>query len=262
VTALAFSPHGRFLASGSGATHYPRSGRGPHTIRVWDVLTGREVFHFQGHDSNVTSLAFAPDGSRLASGLRNSSVLIWDASLLARLPSPSKDLAADELTRLWTNLSGEDAARAYGAMARLAATPKQAVALLKSRLKPATAIDPELLRRLIADLDSEKFAAREAASRELERLGEEAAPALRRALADRPPLETRRRLEPLLRATQTLRSPEAIAQVRAVQALEHIGTVEARQLLETLTKGAPAARQTRAAEASLRRLPRSPIAAP
>ncbi|HEY7312524.1 MAG TPA: sigma-70 family RNA polymerase sigma factor [Gemmataceae bacterium] len=254
VTALAFGPDGRFLASGSGATHYPRNGRGPHKIRVWDVLTGREVFHFQGHGSNVTSLAFAPDGSRLASGLRNSSVLIWDASALTRLTSPTKEVADDELSHLWTDLTGADAARAYEAMARLAATPKQAVALLKSRLKPAAAIDEKQLHRLISDLDSGKFAVREAASRELEQRGAEAEPALRRALADRPSLETRRRLEPLLTAAHMLRSPEAIAQVRAVQVLERIGTAEARQVLEKLATGAPAARQTREAKASLQRL--------
>jgi hypothetical protein len=254
VTALAFSPDGRFLASGSGATSYPRNARGSHKIRVWDVLMGREVFHFQGHDSNVASLAFAPDGSRLASGLRNSSVLIWDASALAHLPSPSKKIADDELPRLWADLAAEDAARAYEAMAWLVSTPTQAVALLKSRLKPATAANPERLRQLIADLDSEKFAVREAASHELERLGDEAEPALRRALADRPSLETRRRLEPLLVAAHTLRSPETIGQMRAVQVLERIGTSEARQVLEKWAKGAPAARQTREAKAALDRL--------
>jgi hypothetical protein len=47
---------------------------------------------------------------------------------------------------------------------------------------------------------------------------------------------------------------ETLQAVRAVEALEHIGTPEARKLLETLATGAPEARQTRDAKAALRRL--------
>jgi hypothetical protein len=42
--------------------------------------------------------------------------------------------------------------------------------------------------------------------------------------------------------------------LRAVEALEHVGTPEARQLLEALSRGAREARLTREAQASLRRL--------
>jgi hypothetical protein len=42
--------------------------------------------------------------------------------------------------------------------------------------------------------------------------------------------------------------------VRAVAVLEDIGTQSTRRLLEELAKGAPEARQTREAKASLRRL--------
>ena len=51
-------------------------------------------------------------------------------------------------------------------------------------------------------------------------------------------------------------APELLRQVRAVEALELIGNVEARALLEVLAGGAPEARQTREARVALLRLKR------
>jgi hypothetical protein len=63
---------------------------------------------------------------------------------------------------------------------------------------PHEQVDDVQLRRWIADLDSDSFAVREKASRELERLGHAAAPALRRAKEDRPSPEQLRRIRELL----------------------------------------------------------------
>jgi WD40 repeat protein len=57
VIALAFSPDGKTLATGSG----------DKTISLWDVATGRELAVLRGHNSEVTALAFGPDGTWLAS---------------------------------------------------------------------------------------------------------------------------------------------------------------------------------------------------
>jgi hypothetical protein len=136
----------------------------------------------------------------------------------------------------------------------LAAAPDQAVSLLRERLKPAQAADPQRLRPLLADLDSEQFAVREKARRELAGLGDLAEPALRQALADKPTLETRRQIQALLdnlRAPVT--RPKLLQSLRAVAVLEDIATGEARRLLEELSKGAPASRLTREARASLER---------
>jgi RNA polymerase sigma factor (sigma-70 family) len=65
--ALAFSPDGRRLAGG-----------GRWTVRVWDVATGKEVGHFEGHRGQVTAVAFSPDGRRLASASEDSTALVWE----------------------------------------------------------------------------------------------------------------------------------------------------------------------------------------
>ena len=53
-------------------------------------------------------------------------------------------------------------------------------------------------------------------------------------------------------------SPDELRALRAVEVLEHVGTPEARQVLEGLTQGAPEARLTQEAKASLERLARRP----
>src|SRR5262249_46944277 len=137
----------------------------------------------------VTCLAFAPDGTRLAGGLRTGAALVWDVppGPHRRLPAPA--LAASRLEELWAGLGGASPSGAHAALWELAAVPGQAVPLLRERLRPVAAVGPRELARLVADLDGRAFAAREAASRTLERLGAQAEPALRQALEGRPSAE-------------------------------------------------------------------------
>jgi WD40 repeat protein len=241
---LAFAPTGRILAAGGDDPAVP--------IRLWDLATGREVLRLGGQRGSVTSLAFAPDGSRLAGGLRNGTALVWDVTSARKgaggLP---RMLTAGQLEGLWADLSDGKAARGYAALWTLAASPEKAVALIRTRVKPAAAVGAKDLARLVADLDSASFARREGAARELAKLGLQAEGALRRALADRPSAELRRRAKALLAAPA---SPEVLRRVRAIQLLEAIGSKGARQVLETLAGGAPAARRTREAKAALERL--------
>ncbi len=63
---------------------------------------------------------------------------------------------------------------------------------------PPAPPDARQLRRWIGDLDSDDFATRDRASQELKKRAHAAGPALRKALADNPSPEARRRLELLL----------------------------------------------------------------
>jgi HEAT repeat protein len=124
---------------------------------------------------------------------------------------------------------------------------------LRKHVKAVPPSDVKRLGQLIADLDNDDFAVRERAQRELERMGEDAAPVLRKALAGKPALEVRRRIESILKMARRL-SLETLQVVRAVEVLENIGTPEARELLKSLADGVPEAVLTQEAKASLERL--------
>lgn len=82
-------------------------------------------------------------------------------------------------------------------------------------------------------------------------------PELRRALEAATDLEVRRRLDDLLdRIPHPEMQPELLRDLRAVEVSERLHSVEARRLLEELTKGAPQARLTREAKAAIGRLDR------
>src|SRR5581483_2422778 len=91
-----------------------------------------------------------------------------------------------------------DAEKADRAVFTLAATAAQSLPFLERHLWPARVAEAERLARLIADLDSDEFAVRERATRELAGLGEQAAPVLREALKKSPSPEARRRMQDLL----------------------------------------------------------------
>lgn len=67
VTALAFSPDGQYIATGSR----------DQTAILWD-LNGRILQHFVGHTGNVTQVAFTPDGQYLVTGSVDNTLKIWN----------------------------------------------------------------------------------------------------------------------------------------------------------------------------------------
>jgi RNA polymerase sigma factor (sigma-70 family) len=66
--ALAFSPDGKLLATGSA----------DKTVKLWDAATGKCKQTLEGHEAGVFSLAFSPDGKLLASGGLDGTVRVWD----------------------------------------------------------------------------------------------------------------------------------------------------------------------------------------
>ncbi|HKB42046.1 MAG TPA: sigma-70 family RNA polymerase sigma factor, partial [Gemmataceae bacterium] len=73
VSALAFTPDGKTLASGAW----------DHTIRLWDVAKGttrRRLLHPGADRSLVSRLAFSPDGKTLVSRSHNKMVCVWQVA--------------------------------------------------------------------------------------------------------------------------------------------------------------------------------------
>src|SRR5438132_253227 len=68
VNAVAFSPDGALLASGSD----------DDTVRLWDAATGKATATLKGHADSVLGLAFSPDGRVLASASADDTVKLWD----------------------------------------------------------------------------------------------------------------------------------------------------------------------------------------
>jgi RNA polymerase sigma factor (sigma-70 family) len=252
IGAVAFSPDGKLVVSGCVGEDEDNS------IHVWEAATGRLIRRFEGHHSWVWAVTFAADGLTVASGAGDSTVLVWD------ITDRQKDgklrraaLTPRQLEECWTALANEDAAKAYNAVWALVAAPEQAVPFLQKHLPPASRPDAKTVARLIADLDSDDFKVRQKSVEELGNFGDAITPALQGALDGKPSLEVRRRLLQLLDRTRDW-TPERLRPHRAIQALEHMNTVPARQVLQLLADGAPGASCTEEAKTALLRLGRSP----
>jgi hypothetical protein len=227
-------------------------------VKVWDAVAGSEALTLEGHVSQVGVVAWGPDGRRLASANAGGpAVKIWDLTSLNKAELPrSGPLSLQALQSLWADLAGADARKARQAIWALAAAPEASVPFLRERVRPAVPADADRrIGQLLADLDSEEFAVREEATTELARLGRAAEPALRKAFQGPPSQEVRRRVERLVEELdrQPL-PPEQLRLLRAVEVLEQAGGPAAREVLQTLARGAPDAPLTRQAKSALGRL--------
>ncbi|HTU22390.1 MAG TPA: hypothetical protein VMG10_30400 [Gemmataceae bacterium] len=243
LSCMVCSPDGRLLAV---AEKY--SG----TVRLIELASGTVRAEFSGHRFGVHGLTFSRDGKTLASGGLDHAVFLWDVTG-ARNPVAKTERDID-LASCWNNLLSADGQRAGAAIADLLRRPETSMAFLQQQLQPEKPPSEKRLTELIADLDADAFPTREAASRELARLGKRAEAGLRHELTERPSLEMRRRIEFLLEKLESdALSPETLRVIRAVEVLEHLNTPASRNWLAALAKGATEARAMREAKAALQR---------
>jgi WD40 repeat protein len=242
-TGLTFSRDGRMLAALQG-----------DKIEVFETATGKRRFTFAGHEGNVTALAFSRNGRRLVSGGEDCRLMIWD---LTGATGPVGKQEPKDLDALWGGLASDDAQGAARSLGKLVAHPEEAVPYLRLRLTVLTDADLRRTEKLVADLDDPTFKARDAAARELERIGEAAVPVLKRALESKS-AEVRQTAERLLKkigdGEDPATSADALRLVRAVEVLERIGGADAVALLKDLRRRGGKLIPIREADAALKRL--------
>jgi tricorn protease-like protein len=256
VARVEFAPDGRTLLVGSY----------DNKVTLWEMTTGQQLHCFVHHKDWVWGVAYAPDGRAVASCSSDGSAVVRRLGPLPANRSGAAPLTEAELDGAWRDLAGADAARAFQAALTLAAAPAEQVApFLQRRLRPVKPahIAAGHVERLIRDLDGKTFKVREAAARELEALGEEAGPALRKALAGPASLEMGRRLQTLVAKLDALGfHPERLRAVRALRVLEDLDTPATRKHLAELAAGVADDLLTREAGAALARLTRRPRVVP
>jgi WD40 repeat protein len=116
VTAVAFSPDGRFVLTGSW----------DDTAALWDTAKGTRIRRFRGYSRNLSAVALSPDGRYLATAGEDLTARLWDTASGAEIRelrghtgevysvafSPDSRFlltgSRDNTARLWDTASGAE----------------------------------------------------------------------------------------------------------------------------------------------------------
>lgn len=178
--------------------------------------------------------------------------LLLMAALAACRPARADEA---EFVRLWRDLAKPDA-DGYRAVWALVDRGDEAVAFLGRRLEVMGKPD-DGIARLLRGLDDDDFETREAATEKLIAMGEVVEPHVRRLSRASPSAEVRRRCLIILEritGTPLSLSGEELRQVRAVHALQQIGTPAAVRVLTLCAEGPPGFRLTQDARRAVEEL--------
>ena len=249
----ALSPDGRILATGTDYTRRP-AGTLNVAIHLWELASGQEAVRLEGlrEREGIYNLAYSPDGRYLVACCNR---------------SPGKP--RDQMIRIWDVVTGQELRRFTGHLA-----PAWSAAFTADgRSVISAGADGTALVWDVSDLPRERqaepltAAALNACWVELAsadaRLAyratwalsvPSAVPFLRDHLSAAPA----RAFKGSGVAEGPVGPPAVLRMLRAIAALEHVGTLEAREVLEPIAHGDPAVLLTREARSSLARLKNRP----
>jgi len=71
VRTIAFSPDGKFIASGGGA-------KIGNDVLIWDATTGTRLYALSGANDSIEDIVFSPDGHYLVASGLSTSIYVWD----------------------------------------------------------------------------------------------------------------------------------------------------------------------------------------
>jgi WD40 repeat protein len=224
--AVGFGPDGKLLAVASSDGF----------IKLWDQTSGAEVRTLRGHKGRIYEVVFSPDGTRLLSVgvdaarlwdvgtgqeqhvLRHEGTLVY-AGLFAPDGRSVFTGGGDATVRSWDTETGTPRWRLerLGVVNALAYCPsrdllvicgnRRRIELVSPVLRECDASQRRRLEGLLARLDDDSYAVREAASREIVEMGLMAEPWLRRLTTESPSAEVRLRCRHLRQ--QLLTTPQA-----------------------------------------------------
>jgi hypothetical protein len=241
-----FSPNGKVMA-------VPSVGG---SVSLVEVASGKDRQVLSAGGMPVICVAFSADGTSLAAGRQDGTALVWT---MPRATAAKGKLTEKELEAQWEALAGHDVVPAHEAIQALTAAGAQAVPLLKKWLPPETPVarEPDV-GQLIAQVSNKDLKVRKQAQAELakrwEKVGMAVKAPLVKALAAKPSLDVKLRLEKLLRELGDRQlSPEEVRVLRALEAVEAMPAKVARPLLEAWAKGAPGALLTEESRSALAR---------
>jgi RNA polymerase sigma factor (sigma-70 family) len=244
----ALSPDGRTVAIGTEWSE--------QQLLLFEVLTGRYRGTLPVPGRFLAGLAFLPDGRLVSLGM---TATVWSVGLHPA-PAPAAGvLGQGEVVQEWERLGDPDPEKAWPALNKLAGTSTEAVEFIRNHVHAVPKLSNEALSQILRNLDAEEFRTREAASRELNRLGAPAVPRVKAWLAEGTSAEVTKRLEAFLAEHDRADLPAAeLRALRAVALLEAAATPAARKLLGDLAGGESTARLTQEAAAASRRVGQRP----
>lgn len=78
VNAVDVSPENKYVVGGACGNFDDSNICNGGTIILWDFETGAEIRRFEGHENEITTLEFSPEGDKLLSGSSDQTVRLWD----------------------------------------------------------------------------------------------------------------------------------------------------------------------------------------
>jgi hypothetical protein len=181
-------------------------------------------------------------------------LFIWDVSAYREKALRSKPkLPAEQMDALWARFAKRDGLQAYRALRQLAAVPERSLAFLKQKLKPAPDRS-QMIAGLLSQLTGAKAGAK--LQDRLVEIGDEALPALEKALKGTSSEDTKKSIAAIIARIKENNEPDAKTRqaLWAIELLEFMASAEALQFLGELAQGASEAWITREARAAIKRV--------